>query len=99
MEGWKDIVAIAADANHTIGLKKDGTVVSTKHLGALEQYYGECEVQDWSDIVAVTTGGTQTLGIKKDGTVVATAYTGFAQYNKGQCDVTGWKVALPWEKS
>ena len=65
---WTDIVAIDAVNYKTVGLKKDGTVVSTDASDA---------VQDWTDITAISVadviGGTDmkgiVYGIKKDGTV------------------------------
>ncbi|MDR1238280.1 MAG: hypothetical protein LBK28_08555 [Propionibacteriaceae bacterium] len=45
MNGWRDIVAIAAGCTHTIGLKSDGTVVA---VGGNE--YGQCDVNHWHGI-------------------------------------------------
>jgi len=57
---------ISAGYDHTIALKKDGTVVATG-----SNKYGQCDVDDWSDIVQVSAGEYYSLGLKKDGTVVA----------------------------
>ena len=38
---------IVASLSHTLGLKKDGTVVATGWNG-----FGECDVERWKDIVA-----------------------------------------------
>ena len=73
-------LVISAGATHTLGLKKDGTVVATGY-----NKHGECNVGGWTDIVAVSAGATHTLGLKKDGTVVATGSNDY-----GQCDVGGW---------
>ena len=65
--------------NHTIGLKKDGTVIAS---GSDE--YGECEVGDWKNIVLVIAGSEHTIGVTADGEVLATGDNRF-----GQCDVNG----------
>lgn len=62
---WRDIVAVSAGNQHTVGLKSDGTVVA-----AGENFDGECDVSDWTDIVQVAAGFCFTAGLKKDGTVV-----------------------------
>ena len=72
--------SISTGACHTIGLKKDGTVVATGY-----NEYGQCNVSEWKDIVAVSAGGGHTIGLKKDGTVVATGDNKF-----GQCNVLEW---------
>jgi alpha-tubulin suppressor-like RCC1 family protein len=82
---WKDIVAVSAGTNHSIGLKMNGKVVATKFLG--DNYCGQCEVSNWSDIIAVSAGGTHTLGLKSDGKVVA---VGDSKLN--QCAVSSWKL-------
>ena len=72
---------VSAGAYHTIGLKKDGTVVV---VGS--NYYGQCDVPNWKDIVTISAGDCHTVGLKKDGTAVAVGYNEY-----GQCDVSGWK--------
>ena len=56
---------------HTVGLKKDGTVVAVGY-----NEYGQCKVSGWTDIVAVAAGGFHTVGLKNDGTVVSAGYNG-----------------------
>ena len=80
MSDWRDIVAVSAGYEHTVGLKSDGTVVAMGLNGN-----GQCDVSDWRDIVAVAAGIWHTVGLKSDGTVVATGSN-----NYGQCDVSGW---------
>ena len=72
---------ISAGSYHTVGLKKDGTVMA---VGNNE--YGQCDVSKWKDIIAVSAGTYHTVGLKKDGTVIA---VGNNEY--GQCDVSKWK--------
>ena len=78
---WKSSCrTIATGDFHTVGLKKDGTVVA---VGNNED--GKCNVSGWKDIVLVSAGYSHTVGLKKDGTVVA---VGDNHYN--QCDVSDW---------
>lgn len=81
--GLTDIVAIGAGVDHSVGLKFDGTVVTTKYTGIS---HGRCLVGDWTNIVAVCAGYWHTVGLKADGTVVATG-----QRKDGQCDVDAWQ--------
>ena len=78
--GAKNSASISAGGDHTVGLKKDGTVVAVGY-----NKYGQCYVSGWRDIIAVSAGGDHTVGLKKDGTVVA---AGDNYY--GQCNVSGW---------
>src|SRR5690606_30838196 len=67
VEGWRDVVAVAAGSGHTgnahtVGLRADGTVLA---VGWNE--HGQCEVGDWSEIVAIATGWRRTVGLRADG--------------------------------
>lgn len=74
---WTDIVAVSAGGGaksqnamgrgHTIGLRKDGTVVAVG-----DNSYGQCDVKDWTDIKAIAAGDYHTVGLRNDGTVVTT---------------------------
>ena len=80
---WNKIAVretIAADSLHTVGVKKDGTVLA---IGKND--YGQCDVNDWTDIIAVSIGGSYTVGLKLDGTVVATGFN-----SQKQCDINNW---------
>ncbi len=110
-KGWHDIVAIAANkrgkCNVMVGLKSDGTVVSTS-----DSY----DVSDWRDIVAIAaattvyedwdpkggwqklgayvyTSGGRIIGLKADGTVVAVG-----DNKTGQCNVSDWKLIYTEEE-
>lgn len=77
IKSWSDIVAVSAGGGvdgypgngHTVGLKRDGTVVA-----AGENKYGQCDVtgEGWTDIVAISAGDWHTVGLRKDGTVIST---------------------------
>ena len=61
IDDWRDIIVIAAGAYHSVGLKKDGTVVA----GGNNQY-GQCEVGEWRNIKAIAAGGALTIGLQVD---------------------------------
>lgn len=77
---WSDIIAVSAGSNHAVGLRADGTVVST---GSNED--GKSNVSGWTNIVAVSAGAHNTVGLKADGTVVVAGADGF-----DQCQVEDW---------
>lgn len=60
VSGWTDIVAVYTDGSLTVGLKSDGTAVSTQ----------KGDVSDWTDVVEIKDG----YGIKSDGTRVEAKY-------------------------
>jgi alpha-tubulin suppressor-like RCC1 family protein/uncharacterized protein YraI len=78
---WKGpFVDVACDLRHTVGLRKDGTVVACG-WNAFQQ----CNVSDWRDITAISVGLFHTLGLRKNGTVV-----GCGSNDDHQLDVHGW---------
>ena len=76
---WRSIVSVAAGYEHTVGLRSDGTVVST---GDRE----ESLVHEWKNITAIAAGHDHTVGLRKDGTVVAVGNN-----LRGSCNVENWK--------
>jgi len=67
--GWHHIVAVATGRSYTIGLRSDGTIVSTGRNAT--QDLPE-DVAGWHDIVAISGGQNHAIGLRPDGTVVAT---------------------------
>ena len=67
VDGWQDIVAVAAGKYHTVGLRADGTVAAVG-----ENKNGQCNVSGWTDIVAIAADDFCTVGLRSDGTVVTT---------------------------
>jgi len=65
--GWTDIVQVATYWwTHTVGLKKDGTVITTTPLPAA------VNVSNWNSIIQISGGRNNIAGLKSDGTVVST---------------------------
>lgn len=74
VSGWHDIKAITATSHLSLGLKSDGTVVST-NPDKLEELAG------WKHITAISAFDSLVLGLKSDGTVLLAGpdYEGKAQ--------------------
>jgi len=77
VQHWKDIIAIFAGSHHTIGIKKDGSVVAT---GWNAQH--QCEVVTWKNVCSPSAGCDHTVALLNDGTLIE---TGDNRY--GQCDL------------
>jgi len=76
---------VSAGHAHTVGLKKDGTVVAVGH-----NVFGHCNVSEWTDIIAVSAGGIADIGLKKDGRVVTAG--NLANYY--QDDISAWTYII-----
>ena len=72
---WDDIVDIAHGCLETVGLKSDGTTVSTN-----KRFSG------WKDVVMLDGRSYHVVALKNDGTVYA-----FGNTESGQCDVDDWE--------
>jgi hypothetical protein len=59
---------------HTVGLKRDGTVVAAGWNSSVC-----CEVSDWTDIVTIFAQDDYTIGVRRDGTILV---AGFANKDK-----------------
>ena len=88
VSGWKDVIAVSAGTNHTIGLCKNGTVISTSMKKGQEL---DGEIKDWNDIIAISAAAGFSVGLRSNGTVVTTEYLGDPKYNVGQSDVASWR--------
>ncbi len=80
-EDWTDIQRIAVGGFHMIGIKADGTVVSS----VKGTNHPEGDVSRWKEIIAVAASDDNTIGLKADGTVLATGDNTF-----GECDIQSW---------
>lgn len=81
---WADIIAISASSdsvdNCIVGVKSDGTVVTTDHDVSSQL------VSEWTDIIEVSASADYAVGLKSDGTVVSAGDGLF-----GQRDVDAWE--------
>jgi alpha-tubulin suppressor-like RCC1 family protein len=84
------VSALAARRRHSLGCRRNGTVLVAGNNTA-----GECLVGRWENVVAVVagnvhtaanTGRAHTMGLRSDSTVLATRRNG-----DGQCDVAAWR--------
>ena len=71
---------LACGEYHTVGLRADGTVVTTA-----QNSDSQCNVSNWRNIVAIRAKENYTLGLRTDGTVVAAGKNG-----NSQCNVSDW---------
>ncbi len=87
---WNDIVSISVKGDFLVGLKDDGTVVTT---GQIPEYY--VETKTWNDIIAISTGQQHIIGLVSDGTLVAQGHNG-----DGQANIDNWHdmvdIATGW---
>lgn len=93
---WTGITQISAGQFHTVGLREDGTVMTTQ-TGKYDRDDRSIyeEVSGWTDIVAVSAGYGTTIGLKSDGTIVGTGY-----HLDGQLEIDSWSgLMLPVRKS
>ena len=71
VDGWKQVIAIAAGAFHTVGLRADGTVglrVDGTVVMTGKDKSLKAKVETWVDLVAIAVGRNQIVGLKADGT-------------------------------
>ena len=91
---WSNIDRVVCKYHHTVGLKKDGSVIATG-----DNMDMSCQVDTWRDIEDIACGDYHTVGLKKDGTVVACGAKNFydgdhwyeVEANSGQCNIGKWK--------
>lgn len=73
---WNDIVSVSIGNVIAVGLKLDGTAVSSGQVAG-----SSIDVSDWEDIIAVCAGERYIVGLKDDGTVVSQGHNGDGQRN------------------
>lgn len=78
------IISVSASGYHTLGLKKDGTVIATG-----DNQYGQCNVKEWKNITKVSAGVLHSIGLQKDGTAVA-----IGDDSTRKCSVVGWDTLV-----
>lgn len=68
VDGWKDVVKVAAGDYHTVALRKDGTVLATG-----KNDFGQCNVSQWKDVTEIFAEKALTVGVTKDERVLVTS--------------------------
>lgn len=71
---------IAAGANHSAVVNKNGTVASYG-----DNSYDQCETGEWLGIISAAASGNHTVGVAVDGRMIGTGDNSY-----GQCDVGAW---------
>ncbi len=72
----KDFVAIAAGWDHSLALRKDGSIVAWDTTGV-----GQTNAPSGTDFVAIAAGEWHSLALRKDGSIVAWETIGVGQTN------------------
>ena len=93
VEDWTDIIQIAASDKGTIGLRKDGTVLTTgkKNWNGEEYIVEPGTLPEWenlTDIASIWGGKGAAAAIREDGSVV---YLVEGNEENGQNNVSGWE--------
>lgn len=73
--------SVADGCYHTVGLKRDGTVVA---VGGNDD--SRCDVSYRMNIVAIAAGAQHTVGLRQDGLVVAVG-----RNSSDECDASSWR--------
>lgn len=85
---WTDIISVSNKGVISIGLKEDGTVVSTGEYSV--------DTSTWNDIIAVSAGERYVIGLKSDGTLIGAGHDS----GDGQLNVENWTdiiaIATGW---
>lgn len=92
---WDDIVEVSAGSYHTLGLKKDGTVIATNFISNYEYEgvtlkrhdSGQCETTGWENIKHICASERFSLGVKENGAVVGAGYP----IEDGAIDISSWR--------
>lgn len=74
---------ISAGIQYTVGVKSDGSVISTGY-----NVNGQSNIGSWKDIVSIDGFGVITIGLKSDGTVVTTPVLNSVGVN---VDTSNWR--------
>ena len=90
LKSWNNIKSISTGDNFIVGLRNDGTIVSSHPQDP------RCKVSKWENIIQVAAGHHFTIGLKNDGTVVGTGeYWGWGtdgeEVPEADYDLSGWK--------
>jgi alpha-tubulin suppressor-like RCC1 family protein len=85
VSSWTHIKQALYGDDSVLGLKSDGTMVTTVGAFTYDNRDGQLNVSSWTGITQVAEGIHFTVGLKSNGTVVAVGDNG-----DGQCNVASW---------
>lgn len=83
---WRNIVAVSANRDHVVGLRKDGTVAFTGPLNS--RYKQHFDMSDWTNITGIYAGGEYIIGLTEGGTLLAAGMTYIADGEWERLDVS-----------
>lgn len=92
VQGWRDIIGIAAVGDDTFALRSNGTVTKTIYEDDPDWGWGwtferyRKTISQWKNIVAISGGDYHIAALCSDGTVVAAGNN-----DDGQCNVQAWR--------
>ncbi len=88
-EDWKDIVSVSIGDYKMLGLKKDGTVITSE---SPSHYWGynDNRILEWHDIIAITSGHCFEAGLTMYGTINFCAPYQLGDYMEMQNILYGW---------
>lgn len=86
VSGWKNVVAVACDADGTVGVTSSGRV-----LYAGDNSHKQADCTAWYGIKAVAMGNNCVFGLRRDGAVVATTEGRNGAKFSSAPDVTTWR--------
>lgn len=85
---WTDIISVSRGEPYTVGLRSDGTVVTT---GVYNSGSTAPDTSGWTDITAIDAGSYQLIGLKSDGTVIVTEPSQGGKYQRNGCGLE-WRL-------
>lgn len=98
-EDWTNLIAISAGDDHTVGLRADGTVVTTQNPKSSAD--AGMEIQDWENVVEVSAGYGFTVAVievHNDAGDVQYIVKGDGNDHDGQRDTASWSDIAIYDK-
>lgn len=92
MDRWRDMHQVLTIHRYgSLGLRRDGTVVSSRIVMNGVDYGYDFDVENWKDVVDIQAGYEYILGLRKDGTVLLANGdgSGIEEYDFRQ--IEGWQ--------
>ena len=74
VSGWKNMIAVYAGRDISLGLSRLGTVLTTTVICANSVKYGEEKLAGYGEMIQLATANYHSLGLRFDGTVCSTVF-------------------------